>query len=141
MRSFILLLALLVPAVCHADNYGERGRIFTAPVYRMEGDGAGRQPFAVTCSSFTAATAIVVADSTSRSVLMQALSSNTGGVCISTSSAMALPCADSMPSYEISPGASLTDYTQGAWYCSSRAGNADKLKGARNTHTLDLGTQ
>ena len=152
MRRLACLAALsmfvLLAPPCQAkpdEPFGARGERTANAVFRVEGDSTGRQPFAISCSSYAVAgsslTSVVVADATSRAVLFQALSSNTGGICLSTSSVMSQPCSDSTPGYELAPGSSFTDYTTGAWYCSSRSGNTDKLKGARNTHTLDLGTQ
>ena|SRR3990167_2573514 len=134
---FNLLFWLSLPSIVLASQ-GARQNVSVNPVYLHEGDGTGREPFAIGCSS-TSWTAVVAADETSRSTMFQALDSNALGVCVSTMTTGAYTCSDTTPGYELSPGSSLTDYTTGAWNCRSRASDAgtDILKGARSTHSED----
>ncbi len=131
------LFWLSLPSVAIASP-GAKDNDYVNPTYRHEGDGIGREPFAIACSS-TSWTAVVAADETSRSVTFIALDTNALGVCVSTTTTGAVTCADTTAGYELFPGSSLTDYTTGAWNCRSRASDAgtDILKGARSTHSED----
>lgn len=138
MRNAIfpsILIAFVAIGLAMASE-GGRKNVYVDPVYIHEGDAAGRTPFAIDCSS-TSWTTLVATDSTSRSVLFIALDDNAGGVCISTTSTSGVTCTDSTNGPELKPGASLTDYTTGAWNCRSRANNVDTIKGYRSKHSED----
>ena len=115
---------------------GERQNVHANAAYRQEGDADGRTLFAVDCSSHLWVS-VVAADEDSRSVLFIALDDNAGGVCISSMTTSVYSCSDSTPGPELKPGASLTDFTTGAWNCRSRANNVDTLNGYRAKHSLD----
>lgn len=137
MKKGIFAGFLSVLALCGAVwAAGERDKLFVNPEYRQEGDGAGREPFNVSCSSF-AWTTIVATDSTSRSVFFETLSS-TGTVCLSTTTTPTASCDTSFPGIVFLSTAAYTDYSTGDWYCRSAAGQSGaRMAGCRYTHSND----
>jgi len=107
---------------------------YTDRVMFDEGDTA--EGFAVSCSS-TAWTQIVASDEDSRIVEFQALTANTGGVCISTVTASAIACDDTTPGLELAPAADKKIGSTGAWYCRARATFVGVIKGFRGTDSAD----
>ena len=112
-----LLAALLActPAICLANGSKWQG---TTPVYQDEGNVP--IAFDTVCSS-SVWTVLVASDSIRRSVLFQALPTNSVNVCITPSSSTSAPsCGDTTPGIELTPNASLTDYTVAKWWCMAR---------------------
>lgn len=120
----------------------------TQKTYRAEGNQ--NIPFAVACSSGhwyevgvpTSAVGYTVLQSSDvirRSILMQGVSSNTSGVCVSTRQAVDVTCTDTTNGAEIIGTAALTDYSEAAWYCRCRADAACVLKGYVSRDADDQG--
>lgn len=117
-------------------TYGGRGRLNADPMYKHDGDGPGRLPFNVACSSFAWNT-VVSASDISRSVFFETLNS-TGTVCLSTTTTPTASCDNSFPGIVFLSTATFTDYSTGDWYCRSSIGQSGaRMSGCRYTHSAD----
>lgn len=100
----------------------------------------GRNPiyFNVSCATATW-TVVVSSDQIARSTFIEAISSNTMNVCLSsTTSSQA--CNSSAAGPELVPGQSLTDYSRAAWACKAVTGTAAQtIKGYRTRDQGDYG--
>ena len=128
------LCVLVVTGIVWAA--GERNQVTVNPQYRHEGDGAGREPFNIACTS-SSWTTVVAADSTSRSVLFETIKA-TGTVCLSTTTTPTASCNSDFPGIIFLSTATYTDYSTGDWYCRSEIGqNGARMAGCRYTHSND----
>lgn len=137
MKKGIFAGFLLVLAVSGAVwATGARDKLLANPEYRHEGDGAGREPFNVACTS-SAWNTVVATDSTSRSVFFETIKA-TGTVCLSTTTTPTASCDSSFPGIVFLSTATYTDYSTGDWYCRAEIGqNGARLAGCRYTHSND----
>jgi hypothetical protein len=132
--SAFLVAVAAVGFAISSDQIGERGPTAAQPQFRHEGDT--RTFFNVACP-YSTWTEVVAAGVTSRSVLFVGIAANTGGVCLSSSTASATSCADTVAAVHLYPGASFTDFGTGNWYCRSRSTSTDRVAGYRAYHSAD----
>ena len=100
------------------------GRLETQPRPTFQDEGRDPVPFNISCSS-NAWTVLATSDTIRRSITAQLSSDSPNKVCIATVTASTNACDDTTPGVELSSSAfSWTDYTQSAWRCRSRSGDA-----------------
>ena len=145
MNKLILaaLLGLLLPGLASAHP---RSRSDVQRVSRNDGDS--RNPFAISVTSYT--WTVVGSSSTSvgsqtgasrlrrRALTVQALGTVTYAVCLSSVSAAASPCDDSIGGYEIGAAwGSVSIYDEAVWYARTRTGGPTAIKGSEAFDSRD----
>lgn len=111
-------------------------------------DGDSRAPFAITVTSYT--WTVVGSSSTSvgtqtgasrlrrRAMTIQTLGTVTYGVCLSSVSAAANACDDSIGGYELGAAwGSVSIYDEVAWYARTRTGGTTVIKGSEHYDSRD----
>jgi|CXWL01.1.fsa_nt_gi hypothetical protein len=145
MNKLILaaFLGLLLPGIASAHP---RSASPTARVSRNDGDS--RNAFAMSITSYT--WTVVGSSSTNagtqtgpsrlrrRALTIQALGTVTYAVCLSSVSAAASPCDDSIPGYEIGAAwGSVSIYDEAIWYARARDGGPTVIKGSEAFDSRD----
>lgn len=145
MNKLILagLLGLLMAGSAEA-----RPRGLSTVAYTARNDGNSISPFAITVSSHlwtvvgssltSANTGDVSSRLRRRSLLVQTLGTVTYGVCLSSISAAASACDNSIPGYELgTTWASVVIFSEAVWYARSRAGGTTAIKGNESFDSRD----
>ncbi len=142
----LILAALLGLFLSGTAGARPRGLSSVTPTSRNDGDSIN--PFAIVVSSgyWTAVGSSLTAAATQtgpsrlrrRSMTVQALGTVTYGVCLSSISATASVCDDTIGGYEIGAAwGSVSIYDEAVWYARTRAGGPTTIKGTEHFDSRD----
>lgn len=142
----LILAALLGLFMAGNAQAWPRGRSDVQRITRNDGDS--KSGFAITVASHTwtvvGSSLTTVGTETGpsrirrRSMTIQTLGTVTYGVCLSSISAAASACDDSIPGYELgAPWGSVSIYDEAVWYARARAGGTTAIKGSEHYDSRD----
>ncbi len=137
-RRLGLLLGLAAMAVLGPRWVRAQGTKESQPITMYRAEGRDVVYFNVSCATATW-TVVLSSDSIARSTFIQAISSNTQAVCLSSATS-SQNCDSSAAGPELPPTSALTDYGHAGWACKAVTGtSAQRLKGYRARDRGDYG--